>query len=133
MKFTKLSEEEQKTVFEKVKSIFAEFKGLKTKTTEPLGDMFGTYNISAHIEHPAFTSGNALIALFDGITGKLKVYDKLQMQYGGLSLDQTSKELDVDEDKEEILNKIWQTQLVISTIKELPMDIRSRESRGEQN
>ena len=101
---------------EKAKSIFEQIEGVICKTNEPLGDLFGQYNIAALIEHPAFVSGSALIALFDGITGKLKVYDKLVKLYGGLSFEQSAAEYDVDQDNDKILDCLYQDSLIVKQI-----------------
>lgn len=118
MKFRDLPDNEQKARFEKVQGIFAKFDFLKTRTQEPLDGLFGKYNLGALTVHAAFVSDCALIALFDGISGKLKVYDKLIMCYGGLNFEQSDDEFDVETQTDDILNKIHQIKLIISALKE---------------
>ena len=56
--------------------------GFKVKTLEPLRGMFGKFNCVAYIDHPAFVSGCATVAMFDGITGDVKISTGLVMLYG---------------------------------------------------
>ena len=133
MEFTKLPKEKQKARFEKAKALFANFKDLTYRTVEPLTDMFGDYNLGVSIQHPAFINGRALVALFDGISGKIRVYDYLKMCYGGLDFERSGNDLDVVRDQTEIENRIHQALLIISAIKELPMDIKSREQRETEH
>ena len=130
MEFTELPTEKQIARFEKVKAIFGEFKELVCRTAEPCDGMVGEYNIAACIKHPAFMDGSALIAVYDGISGKLSVYDYLKVCNGGLDFGSCGKDLDVVRDHDEILNRINQALLIASALKEIPMDIKSVEARN---
>ena len=133
MKFTDLPQEKQKARFDKANAIFAKFTDLTCRSVEPCADMFGEYNVAASIKHPAFINGKALIAMFDGITGKIMVFDHLKMCYGGLDFERVCNALDVVSDYDEIVDRIHQARLIVSAIKELPMDIKSRESRETEH
>ena len=126
--FTDYPEDEQASYAKEVTEKFKNH-GFEVKSVEPLNGFFGKYNCIAYIKHPAFVSGIATVALFDGICGKVKIYTGLRMLYGGLSFNENltyySKDCDeLDED-------LHQLMLIIKTIRNEPMDIESRRKRGE--
>ena len=128
--FTDYPEEVQESY---VKELTEKFKshGLEVKSVEPLGDLFGKYNCIAYIKHPAFVSGIATVAMFDGICGRVKIYTELRMLYGGLSFDEhlTYYTKDCDELDEDL----HQLMLIIKSIRNEPMDIDSRRARDESD
>jgi len=117
MKFSELSEEEQKRIACTVATQFKECH-LESKSVPPLGNLFGKYNVIGYVEHPAFVSGTATVAMFDGITGKVKVYTGLAVLYGGLAFDQDLKEFDPETDTEELQTSLYWRRVVIGCLKE---------------
>ena len=106
--------------------------GFKVKTLEPLRGMFGKFNCVAYIDHPAFVSGCATVALFDGITGDVKISTGLVMLYGGLSFQEDEKIIAYN-NTSELDERLHQLKLVINAIRKEPMDIDSRRKRGEEH
>lgn len=67
--------------------------------------------------------------MFDGICGRVKIYNGLRMLYGGLSFNENLTYYTKDCD--ELDEDLYQLMLIIKAIKNEPMDIKSRRERGE--
>ena len=126
--FTDYPESEQESYAKEVAEKFKSH-GFEVKSVEPLDGFFGKYNCIAYIKHPAFVSGIATVAMFDGICGRVKIYNGLRMLYGGLSFNENLTYYTKDCD--ELDEDLYQLMLIIKAIKNEPMDIENRRKRGE--
>ncbi len=120
MKFEKLTEEKQKAEFDKVKKVF-DYMELTSKSIGEVPGYFGKYNLCSYVEHPAFMNGHAHIAMFDGITGKVKIDRRLVVCYGGLTFRGDAVEYDVEKDYDEICDDIHQLKLIVKALKPEPI------------
>lgn len=106
--------------------------GFKVKTMDPLCGMFGKYNCIAYIEHPAFVSKLATVAVFDGLSSNVKLCTGLSMLNGGLSFDRGEMLIQYDYTGT-LSQELYQLKLIIKAIRNEPMDIQSRRYRGEEH
>lgn len=120
MKFEKLTEEKQKAELDKVKEVFDSME-LISKSIGEVPGYFGKYNLCSYVEHPAFMDGHAHIAMFDGITGKVKIDRRLVVCYGGLTFRGDTVEYDVEKNYDEICDDIHQLKLIVKALKPEPI------------
>ena len=128
--FNNCSDSEKERIVQSITECFKE-AGFKCKTMDPLCGMFGKYNCIAYIEHPAFVSKLATVAVFDGLSSNVKLCTGLSMLYGGLSFDRGEMLIQYDHTST-LSQELYQLKLIIKAIRNEPMDIQSRRYRGEE-